>query len=175
MKTKRILIVLASLFVILGCNLGYTPKGDQLPPELQISNFPANYAGTVEINTGNKCDSRANAEFTAFDDQTCVLMVSYPIAYENYDGLLPGDPGYGACINSGDTQAWYINGTFEKGYQRCFFDEVCNYSEDYAAGGSLDFLPATTAAQGVIECSTRVDFKLQITITINPQLSRVNP
>ncbi len=131
---------------ILGCD--YSSEAENT----QLSKYPQKYAGTVNIKTWTVCESQADATFSVFDDETCALSVSYPMAYQNYEGLMPGDAGYGACKPNGETELWIINGVFSKKQQVCKF-KSCN-DQNYIASGSIIFdLNTATGLSDSIQCS----------------------
>ena len=125
--------------------------------------YPREYFGAAAIKTWNVCDTSASLNFTAFDDGTCVLLVTYNPAYQNFEGLMPGDAGYGECKPTTDTLAWYIYGKFKKPEQVCKFD-YCNDNALYSAGGSLQFYGSGTEAAAAITCSSKESGEMQISV-----------
>ena len=132
--------------------------------------YPREFYGAAAIKTWNVCDTSASLNFTAFDDGTCVLLVNYHPAYQNFEGLLPGDAGYGECKSTTDTQAWYIYGSFERSEQVCKFT-YCNDKENYTATGSLNFTGESAKAYEAITCSSRDNGEVQISVISDTLIS----
>ena len=139
---------------ILGCR-------DSLASE--VMNYPREYYGAAAIKTWNVCDTSASLNFKAYEDGTCVLSVSYISAYQNFEGLLPGDAGYGDCKSTTDSLGWEIHGKFDKSEQVCIFS-YCNDDQDYSATGSLSFTGGDAKAYEAIKCTSRDKGEEQISI-----------
>lgn len=143
--------------------------------EDRVVNFPVNYGGTAQIKTWNVCDTTANAAFKAFADGTCALMITYEPAYQNFDGLQPGDAGYGACKPSGDSLLVPFFGRFDKVQQVCKFT-TCNNETDYTASGSLMF--STRQAAGVsdlITCTENSNGEVDIEVDVSTLAPSTSP
>lgn len=139
---------------ILGC------RDSQASEEM---NYPREYYGAAAIKTWNVCDTRSSVNFKALDDGTCVLLVTYFPAYQNFEGLLPGDAGYGECKPTTDSLGLEIYGKFDKSEQVCKF-KYCNDNALYSAGGSLQFYGSGTEADGAITCSSKESGEMQISL-----------
>jgi hypothetical protein len=163
MKKNKILLLpfLVFLMISLACEFSPFPEKKKI---VESVSFPAKYTDKVAIKTWNECDTQASAVFTAFVDNTCVLEVTYPNAYQNFEGLTPGDAGYGACKPAGDTQGWYIYGNFDESSHVCAFT-YCNDKTNYYAEGSLSFDSTLAYTSEGIECFVRDDGKRQIAVT----------
>lgn len=144
---------------ILGCN-DFSSSDTE-----NVSTYPVTYTGAATLKTSNVCDSQASAAFTAYDDGTCVLTISFPLAYQNFEGLMPGDAGYGECKTKvDDLLGWTIYGEFDKKQQVCKFS-YCNDKSYYSAKGHMTFSALQADLTQTVMCTSKESGEKQIEIT----------
>jgi hypothetical protein len=160
MKTTRLVFWLGCIFFIMSCMLFPLNSSGDAKRTLgeEVKTYPVSLNGSATVTkpyNAASCVRQGTAHFVAGEDQTCALVVSFPMTITNIKGQ---------CEDNGDTEAWVLRGAFVKGYQVCRFDS-CNDNADYEAAGLIKFYPAETDP-ATVRCSLVKNNKLQVTIEL---------
>ncbi len=165
-KTKIILLPFLVVFLVsLACDADVGPIGVTDTPHLLLF-YPVKYTGSVRIKNWNVCTTSASAAFTAFPDNTCSLQIQISEAYQDYEGLVPGDPGYGACKASGDTTGWTLYGNFDKSSNICEF-HYCNEKSQFSASGFVGFGYFDAHSGLPIACASAENGETRLTVYVD--------
>ncbi len=158
MKSRKLLLILFIGALMLGCQLF---PGSGSPPRVlseKVSKFPVAFDGGASVTTYYdvaNCVSQGNAHFVAENDETCAVIVSFPMMITDTQGK---------CVQNGDTQAWLLKGTFKKAFQVCH-PEICNDNADYGVNGTIKFFPEGTE-ETTVECVNADSGKTYVTIRL---------
>lgn len=168
MNKRALLVLLVLLLASLACDTKDLPDfianwlegGDaQRTFSEEVKTYPVNLKGSavvVEPWDKGSCTMTGTAKFYAGDDGACQLVVSFPMT-----SLIDGN-----CVPNGDTKAWQLQGTFQKGYQVCRFDHCNDRPDAYSAGGFIRFYPTSSDAGNNLSCTLIKDGKKKVTIEV---------